>query len=288
MATLPRFPSLARRGAPLWLALGLALGAACSLPFGAASRERLVLRLPPPPAAWAGLPGLDLLVRWRDPAGLGREARADFGARLGIEVARGQPQAILAYPRSEGRVGRPAGLRYPASGAGPAGAAAPGVAAYGAAAPGGGGGPRELDPTWLGGWTAAVFAELEAKGLDGAAFDLDRLELVAAGYGGDPWRLEAREAAARLAAGRFRSDALKPRGSFPVSLPGPGPWAPESPLAAVPRPLAAGEPPPAGQAGAGGFATELPAGIHRFLGPTTELALWVDGEGFGVAIPIPP
>ncbi|MBL8966117.1 MAG: hypothetical protein JNG85_03850 [Spirochaetaceae bacterium] len=260
---------------PLW--------AACSLPFGSASRERLTLRLPPPPAAWAGLPGLDLIVRWRDASGLRREARAPFGERLGIEVARGLPQAILAYPRSAGRPGRPAGLRYPAAGSGIPGAADPGAAVSSPVA-----GPRELEATWLGGWAAAVFAELEAKGLDGAAFDLDRLERVAADYGGDPWRLEPREAAGRLATGRFRSDALKPGSGFLVSLPGPGPWAPESPLAPMPRLLAPGEPPAQGPAAEGGYATELPEGLYRFLGPAAELALWIDGAGNGVAIPIPP
>jgi hypothetical protein len=77
--------------------------------------------------------------------------------------------------------------------------------------------------------------------------------------------------ALRLSEGRFRASLVSGPPLFSVALPGPGPWAPESPLAPAPQGAAAGAAYP--------FEAELPSGCRRFIGCVEALLVSVDGEG---------
>lgn len=239
------------------LLAGLAGVAACGLPFGPASRERLLVELPPAPEAWSGLPGLAFRLSWRDEEGRLRSAAILPGSAREVTLRRGLPQALLAEPESLGRPLRAAGALYPAGLGGEAG---------------------RLRLDWREGWTASVFRILEEGGDEPAAYDFGRLSRELTAAGGDPWATLAPEVAAGLlASGRFRADRLDPPPRFPVALPGPGPWLPESPLA----------PAPAANPGGEGYAALLEAGFHRFYGPAATLSVQVDGEGGALVVPSP-
>jgi len=249
-----------RRGSPRrlipLLAAPLLLVACDSLsPFGAAGIHRLVLALPVPPASWTALAGLRFRLSWRGASGEREEAVADPGAEREISVQRGRFQAILAEPFLGGRCLRPAGALYPQNIAGPA---------FGAPI-----GTDRLVLDWLGGYVATAARALEEADLDAAAFNLARLGDEARTRVTDPWLLPAREAAARLAAGTFRADSFREPPRFAVSLPGPGPWAPESPFAAAPD--ADGE----------AWTARLPSGSSFFLGQGLDLLVSVDESGAG-------
>ena len=223
------------------------------LDSGPPAVHRLDVALPEPPASWACLPDLRFELRWRDAAGLERSSDASPGSRVQIEVKRGRPQAILALPAPCSRGMEPMEPMEPAG------------ALY----------PEALEATdsdalsldWPGGYAASIALDLESAGLDPWAYDLSRLAAEGLARSGDPWLLPALEAARRLAEGSFRADAFRERSRSAVVLPGPGPWAPESPFAAAP--LGSGEGPLA----------MLPEGLSRFVGPAGELLVSVDAEG---------
>jgi hypothetical protein len=213
-----------------------------------ADERALRVVLPAAPPAWAALPGLRMTLHWRGPGGLPREASADPGSSIGIEVERGSPQAILALPEVGGEGLKPAGALYPEALAGGEG--------------------DELVLDWVGGYAASLWLALEKGGSDPAGFDLGALARAGAGRAGDPWLVAPLEAARRLAEGNFRIDLYRMPERFALELPGPGPWIPESPFAAAPEGAA--------------LAVGLPEGLWRFVGGGAELFASVDEEGRAV------
>lgn len=242
------------RRACLLLSALLFLSPSCSLPD--LSSERLLLSFPEPPPSWAFLGLSSFRLRWRDASGLGREAVVEAGGELEVSVRRGGFQALLAYPEGRGWGLAPAGALYPE-----------GLEAsdpYGRGAE-----PRPLGLSWAGGWLASVCSRLEAGGLEPEGFDLDGLARLAGTK--DPWVADPVDVALRLSEGRFRSSLVSGPPLFAVALPGPGPWAPESPLAPAPRAAADGT--------ASCFEADLPEGCSLFLGLGESLLVSVDGEG---------
>ena len=244
------------------LALSLA---SCSSPLGFPGLHRLVLLLPEAPASWSCLGEPSFELEWIGADGRREAARGGPGGRIEVRLPRGLSQAIVARPRLAGHELSPAGALYPSRlAAGEGRFVLPGS------------GPGELALDWAGGYAAEVWRQLEDWGLEPRRFDLARLAGEAASRAADPWAaLAPREAARRLAAGCFRADALRERAAFPASLPGPGPWAPESPLAAPPR------------AEAGAWAAELPEGSWRFVGREAELIVSMDAAGLSAWVRIP-
>lgn len=216
--------------------------------FGVLCRHELILVLPPAPAAWAILPDLRMSVAWKAPGGSLRSASAAPGSSLRVEVDRGMPQAILALPSTRGSALMPAGALYPD------GLEAPRVTGEGA---------DELVLDWTGGYAASVAAALEGAGLDPWSFDLSRLAREASARCADPWRVPPLEVARRLSALEFRISAYEDPTRSAVSLPGPGPWAPESPFEAAPE----------------GAVAMLSEGLWRFLSPCGEMLAALDAEG---------
>jgi hypothetical protein len=252
--------------AALALALAPALASCGSdAAFGPAGVQELSVRLPEAPAAWAFLPLLRLELRWRDADGGFRSLSASPGESLSIDVQRGLPQAILALPSSDGRELDPAGALYPEALAGRSTGDSPSGA--------------QLVLDWRGGYAASVALDLERAGLDPWAYDLSRLADQAVERCSDPWNVPPLGVASRLAAGDFRIDLFREPPRSAVTLPDPGPWAPESPFAAAP--LAS----PAGRDGAGqgsdaqGPIAFLSEGLWRFVGTERELLVSVDAEG---------
>jgi hypothetical protein len=219
----------------------------CSLlsgsPYGAMGSHEILLILPPLPPAWASLPDFRMALTWKGPGGRLRSALALPGSALRIEVERGLPQSILARPSSAGRELMPAGALYPEAMATDAG--------------------EELVLDWKGGYAASVALALLAGGVDPWGYDLSRLAGEALARCGDPWLIPAHETAQRLADLDFRIDAFKEPLRRPVSLPGGGSWAPDSPFAAAPTASVAA----------------LSEGLWRFLSPGEELLASVDAEG---------
>ena len=209
--------------------------------------HELSIAVPEVPSSWSCLSGIRMTVSWLDADGRSRSAEAEPGSTLPIEIARGFPQAILAQPSASGLPLRPAGALYPDAFAG-----------------GNLGGMGELRLDWRGGYAASVARALERGGVDPSGFDLDALAGKAIERAGDPWLVEPLEVARRLAEGSFRIDLFRNAKRFPVSLPAPGPWAPESPFA--------------GSVLSGG-AAELPPGLRRFVGPGGELIASVGDAG---------
>jgi hypothetical protein len=256
--------------------------AACQAPWAPlpeVGTHKLELRLPELPASWSDLPGFAFDVSWLDPGGVRRRVSVGPGATVEVEVARGAAQAILAVPRSHGRALLPAGALYPSSlseeAAVPGAEIGEGAFAFPA-------GSDELRLDWFGGYAAEAARILEAAGLDPARFDLARLRREAAMRVADPWEvLQPVEVCRRLVAGSFRADAFREGRRWQVSLPGPGPWAPESPLAVAPLPAAL----PSG--GSAPWSADLAEGIHRFVGETGELVVAVDGAGSAVSVRVP-
>jgi len=251
----------------------LLLLASC-LPLGGMGLHRVVLALPPIPAAWSCLPDVRFELEWIGISGLREHLEATPLSQVAVELPRGRTQAIRAAALAGGLVLAHAGALYPA-----------GIDAEGErfSLPWAEGGRLELD--WLGGYAAEIAASLESVGIDPFRFDLARLARELEARGIDPWAaLSPCELARRLAAGTFRLDALREPARREIVLPGPGPWAPESPLAAAPEPLASA----AGGAAAGGAAPGAPAeawsvplgqGIHRFVGAAEILVVLVEAEG---------
>ena len=221
--------------------------AACAPACGDPGRHEFFLALPPTPAAWSRLPDLLVKVTWKTAGGGLRSALAKPGSTLRAEVDRGRPQAILALPISRGRELRPAGAFYPEGLTdGRAGDA---------------GDLLVLD--WTGGYAASVAFALSRAGLDPWCYDLSRLAREAFARCSDPWLIPATEAARRLSALEFRLDAYKEPARHVLTLPGPGPWAPESPFENAPA----------------SSTVLLSEGLWRFLDSDGELILAVDAEG---------
>ena len=216
--------------------------ATCALsPYGAAGGHELVLVLPSVPAAWACLGDLRMALTWKGRGGRLRSALVLPGTTLRIEVDRGLPQAILALPDSSGRALMPAGALYPEAV--------------------GEGDTLVLD--WEGGYAASVALALSGGGVDPWGYDISRLADGAVARSGDPWLVPAHEAAQSLVDLDFRIDMFVTPRRAAVCLPGPGPWAPESPFATAPQALV----------------VSLPEGLWRFLGAGGELLVSVDADG---------
>jgi hypothetical protein len=226
--------------------------ASCSLPagspYGAMGSHEVLLILPPLPPGWAFLPDFRMALTWRGLDGRLRSALALPGTSLRIEVERGLPQSILALPSSAGRGLMPAGALYPEALAASAG--------------------DELVLDWKGGYAASVALALLGGGVDPWGYDLSKLADEALARCGDPWLIPAHETARRLADLDFRIDPFKEPLYRKVSLPGSGPWAPESPFAAVPTASTAGD-----------SVASLSEGLWRFLSPGEELLVSMDAEG---------
>jgi hypothetical protein len=232
------------------LALLAAFSASCSQPSGPLSVQGLTVVLPPAPKAWAFLPELRISLSWREPDGRARSLLASPGSRLKIEVERGYAQALIARPSSSGRQLCPAGALYPEALAGKSGK-----------------GSDELFLDWRGGYAGSIALALEGGGIDPGCFDLYRLVDGAIARSGDPWVVSPLEAARRLASLDFRIDLYNQASRRSVVLPGPGPWASESPFAAEASSTAS-----------------LSEGLWRFLGETGELLVSVDSGGRATTI----
>lgn len=230
----------------LFVLLALALLALGSCGDASPGIQVLDLALPVPPASRAFLGREDWILSWRDAEGRPRTWVLSGGGRARIAVARGQAQSILAKPRDGGG----AGLRYPG------GLVSPGQGSWESLAHWG---SIEVCLDWREGWLAEVCEVLEAWGLEPEAFNLDRLRVELRLAQGDPWLLAPQKAAALLAEGRFRADALSVGGLQEVLLPGPGPWAPSSPLAPGLRPAGAD------------WLVSLPEGSWLFIGLEEDL-----------------
>jgi hypothetical protein len=234
----------------------LAVGCDSLSPFSGPGAHRLLLVLPAIPGSWRALQGLKFRLSWKGVGGRWENAIADPGSEREIEVQRGRFQAVLAEPILGTRLLRPAGALYPQMLSGPI---------FGLPA-----GRDRLELDWMGGYEASVARALERADLDPQAYDIVRLGDEARARVSDPWVLSALDAARKLAAGGFRSDYFKEPIRFPASLPGPGPWAPESPFAAAP--VAAG----------GEWSALLPAGSSLFLGESLDLLVSLDEAGTAV------
>jgi hypothetical protein len=234
----------------------------CAIPDP--SRERLLLSFPEPPPSWSFLGPLSFSLRWRDASGQGREAVMEAGGKLEIELRRGEFQAVLAYPRGGASGLAPAGCLYPES--------LEESDPYGRESE-----PRRLSLSWAGGWLASVCRRLEAGGLEPERYDLEALARLAGSC--DPWAADPGAVALRLSEGRFRSSLVSSAPRFAVELPGPGPWAPESPLAPPPVSAADGAAFP--------FTAELPVGTSRFVGVEEALLVSVDKEGSSCVVRCP-
>jgi hypothetical protein len=217
------------------------------LPRVMAAQELRVI-LPVAPASWASLPDLRMSLAWRDPEGSLRSSAAEPGSSLRIEVERGFPQALVAQPSSSGMLLLPAGALYPEA-----------LVAQGS------GRTDELRLDWRGGYAASIASELEGGGIDPSGFDLYSLVDEAIVRAEDPWLVSPLETARLLAEGDFRIDHYKKPKRFGFNLPGPEPWAPESPFASAPEGTAA--------------TVFVPEGLWRFVGRGKELFVSVDEKG---------
>lgn len=263
MAMKTQPPDLGAPRKAFWpcLALALCLALLSCTPLGLdPGVQVLELGLPGPPEAWSALPDLVFAVEWRDTAWRSRVARLGAGARLRVELPRGRPQSLLAWPESGGHRLEPAGARYPL-------ALCPSI--WEAAGGDPEGGPALLDLDWQGGWLAELCVELEAAGLSPETYNLERLLAEEDARARDPWTLDPRVAARALAAGSFRASLLDPPELLAAALPGPGPWVLPSALAEQPTRLEAG------------WTALLPRGTSRLLGAAGELFVAID-EGGGV------
>jgi len=226
--------------------------------------ERLLVAAPEKPPTWAFLGPICYRLIWRGADGGECSAIVAEGGSLEIEVARGRLQGIVAEPRGAAGGLAPAGALYPE--------ALQRSDPYGLESE-----PRVLRLDWAGGWLSLVCSRLEEGGSPAESFNLDKLSGLVNREGVDPWNLSPALAAQRLAEGRFRSALLLSPRRFSTELPGPGPWAPESPFADAP--LAA----PGGAA----WTAMLPAGVWRFAGREQRLAVSVNGDGSAVWIYLP-
>lgn len=120
---------------------------------------------------------------------------------------------------------------------------------------------------WVGGYAASVAAELRRGGFDPWAYDLSRLAAEALGRCSDPWLIPCLEAARRLSSLDFRIDAFASPTRAAIVLPGPGPWAPESPFESAPA------------SAEGRWVAMLSDGLWRFISPERELLASIGPDG---------
>ncbi len=237
--------------------------------------ERLLVTMPARPDSWAALGSMHYRLCWRGADGLEYSVPVEEGGSIEIEVARGQFQPLLAVPEGAAEGLAPPGELYPE--------AVLHSDPYGLNAE-----PRAIVLNWQGGWLASLCLCLKQGGLNPESFNLEKLRVLASRDGLDPWSLKPASAALRLAENRFRSSLITSPKCFSVQLPGPGPWAPESPLAIPPEPLTPGGEPDSGQlaadCGSAAYRTSLPAGIWRFAGAEYILIMSIDNEGGALCV----
>lgn len=222
----------------------------CADPLRAGARIRLVMPTLPP--SWNCLEGLRFRLSYRREEGSIQEETLSPGSVFDVDIDAGRRQAFLALPEYRGFFLKPAGALYPDE-----------LAEVGLATPFGS--RRTLMLSWEGGWLASVFHALESAGADPRQYALERLGRETRKRLIDPWVLSPLAVAGYLREGSFRADRLREPSTFPCSLPLPGPWASESPLAPAP--------------GGAGQELSLSPGIHRFFGREEFLFLCVFEDG---------
>jgi hypothetical protein len=258
--------------------LAAALGLVSCEFFGSLGIHELVISSPSRPEIWRGIPHIEYRLTWRNPEGLIEEASLKEGESISIRVARGAFQCLrmecLARYSAAGHEYRlrPAGILYPfeSSRIGDA-----------------------LQASWTEGYICEVGASLERGGYDPAMFNLSRLETLLEEKGIDPWLRSGIRTARDLAEGRFRGEDFDPRDLFPVDLPLPGPWYPESPFG---RPVVESlkdfkldlRDRESKLSGSSRLSVDLPIGIHAFSGPGGGILveLGEDGRGIWVRSPV--
>jgi hypothetical protein len=233
----------------------LATMALSSCDIGVLFRHELLIEAPALPEAWKDLAVDSYELQWRDAEGVMRSASLEPGGALALIVARGVPQAILAYPRIGGRRLRPAGFLYPADCAEEPDALPSAL-------------PTAAALSFASGYAAEVASKLEALGLDASAYPLERLEKCWSEKGKDPWALPPWKAAKALAEAAFRA-TLFPAAKVRVTLPV-GTWLPESPYCRV------------SLLGMGVQEAVLPEGLSRFYGEGETLEVLVKEESYTV------
>ena len=244
-----------RKCFPAVLAASIVLAAWSSCGFEALFTHELLLEPPALPKDWEGLAVDRYKLEWRDAEGRKQSASAEPGAGTVLTVARGGPQAILAYPEIGSTRLRPAGFLYPAD-CREDPDALPSVS------------PTVASLTYASGYAAEVAAKLEALGFDAFAFPLERLQACWVEKGKDPWALQPWKAAKALAEGAFRA-SLFPAAKVRVPLP-PGTWLPESPFCSL-SPL-----------GDSVREATLPEGLSRFFTGQEVLEVRVEGEDYAI------
>jgi hypothetical protein len=194
-----------------WPALALLCSAwaaaGCALLLPAAPHEVRLPALPPPWRERFAGGGLRCRLVAVSASGAVSERRVrGWPAAVAVDLGRDAPVALLAFPEHRGLRLRPAG----------------GVFA---------GGDR-VGLSWHGGPLASVLAELAARGLDLAAFNVERLETEVGGAlvsAADPWLLDTGRLAVEIASGGFRVTDIRfvETTVRALALPA-GTWLPES------------------------------------------------------------
>ncbi len=250
---------------------------ACALAVSLASCDasgifwthELLVSPPVRPEVWRDIPSVEYILSWKDSEGRIEATRLKEGETVRIYLPRGKFQCLrldcfarFSVAGKEFRL-RPAGILYPFESA------------------------RSGDSvvaSWLQGYVCEVGEALGRGGYDPSAFNLSRLETLLEDMGCDPWHNSCAQTAKDLAQGRFRREDFTPPALFPVTLPPPGAWIPESPLGmpVVESRTANTLDPGRIQEIAPGTScssTELPAGIHVFLRSGGKLVVDVDEDG---------
>jgi len=240
---LGRLFALALGLAPVFLALG------CS--FECLFVHTLTLELPVLPASWEGMPRLSYSVRWVDDRGEEQVLPAEGSGQITIRVARGRPQAILAYPFSRGIALRPAAALYPF-----------GLEVGGEKLPS----PEAdtLKMEFSSGYTAEVVRIMEKAGTNPWAYPVERLSSAWEDGVCDPWSLPPWKAARALMDGNFRK-SLFSRRVVGVLLPPDCRWWAETPFCRF-------------ENAEGGQKALLNEGVSVFLSEDDKLIVSVDGE----------
>jgi hypothetical protein len=228
------------------------VSAQSSCDFDALFVHKLVLEAPRLPDVWKSLKVDAYRLEWRDSEGKRLIEEIQAGEVFSLSVARGLPQAILAYPLASNYSLRPAGFLYPADCDEDPDALPSGT-------------PARARLSFASGYAAEVAEVLERLGFDAFAFPLNRLEDAWSGKGKDPWTLPSWKTAKALAEGAFRV-SLFPAATAQLCLPS-GDWLPESPFC------------PIRQREDGLREVVLPQGLSIFQGKTGILEIMIDEEG---------
>lgn len=230
----------------------------CALPaFLAASScslnsffvHKVLIETPTRPEAWSGLGPLTYALIWKDQAGAESRAFVEEGAALVVDLARGRPQGILAFPSCEKRAFRPAGALYPFD-----------VKASKSGLP-----SSEADSLRLSfqsGYAASVAACIEEAGYDPWTYPIEKLKSVPEVKGRDPWTVQPWKVARALIDGAFRI-SLFPAPVTLADLPNDSIWWAESPFSLIDRLE-------------GGQRIRVPDGIHVLYGERDKLVIEVE------------